>query len=47
LLLTKGLKIIKLCGNIHAWNGNKGVDLWILTLLTSFLTPGMEIKGVK
>ena len=32
---------------IHAWNGNKGVDSLILTVLTSILTPGMEIKGSK
>jgi hypothetical protein len=31
----------------HAWNGNVGVRIEIFTLLTSFLTPGMEIKGSK
>jgi hypothetical protein len=33
--------------NIHAWSGNKGVKSWIFTVLTSILTPGMEIKGSK
>jgi hypothetical protein len=33
--------------NIHAWSGNNGVKSWIFTVLTSILTPGMEIKGSK
>jgi len=32
---------------IHAWTGNEGVDYRIFTMLTSILTPGMEIKGSK
>jgi len=32
---------------IHAWSGNSGVKSWIFTVLTSILTPGMEIRGSK
>jgi len=42
-LLTKWFVNI----DFHAWNGNKGVLLVIFTVLTSILTPGMEIKGSK
>ncbi len=33
--------------DFYAWSGNVGVRIEIFTLLTSFLTPGMEIKGLK
>jgi hypothetical protein len=31
----------------HAWSGNKGVIIMILTLLIAILTPRVEIKGSK
>jgi len=31
----------------YAWSGNKGVKNMIFTMLTSILTPRMEIKGSK
>ena len=31
----------------HAWSGKNGVRIMRLTVLTTILTPGLEIKGSK
>jgi hypothetical protein len=39
--------MVNLRALFYAWNGNKGVKYPMFTMLTSILTPGMEIRGSK